>query len=580
MGKIVDGLLEEVKALTGAQKKSFAKQIGGVLGLKGLGTRVEASPLGGLSDTGDILEKRLSSRTELFRSQGQAAVGLIDIFGEVEKASIALTGKTEAGMAALDGLSNSMKSLTFIAKDTQVDLVTATMALEEFGVSAGTVGEIMDTAVFSFGMSGTELTKITRQLGEVVTKFPGQARQIAENFRNAQQSLLYDTDTIMEVFGKLQKTSTMTGVSFDRLTNAFGTSMDTFQGSSEKAGRLNAILGKSVFNSIDLLGKTEADRVQTIIDGVKKNVNVESLKKNKFQLQAVAKSLDLTPDETRRLLSGKATVEDVMKGKEDPRAKAQRLMNEALDNNTMSLDQLRDSYLAATKTQLEQATLGMNVQTQDRITKEIKNALDLTSDSTLNTTTDIMERALDAAMATGMNKENYKALKSSMDTLFKGLMSGNLTTNMADVQSALGGIAKLFEGEFKQTTSERIKQDLLNVERKQQLAAVRVGKDVGNKIVLETISPVLDALKDLGIGAGKKDPISAKTLEKMSGVEIEAKKQTEQLENLNKAFTSGGITIKFDKDPATGSLLGTGKLQIDPAHQALQKKTMEAKRRE
>ena len=81
--------------------------------------------------------------------------------------------------------------------------------------------------------------------------------------------------------------------------------MDTFQGSSEKAGRLNAILGKSVFNSIDLLGKTEAERVETIIAGVKKNVNVEALKQNKFQLQAVAAGLGLTPDETRRLLSEK-----------------------------------------------------------------------------------------------------------------------------------------------------------------------------------------------------------------------------------------------------------------------------------
>ena len=579
MGKIVDGLLAEVKALNAAQKKTFAQQIGGVLGIKGLGTSIEASPLGGITDTSDILGERLRARTEAFKNQGIAAKDLIESFGKIEEASIALTGKTEAGIAAFNALAASMKSFAFVSSDTREDIVKSAMTLEQFGVSAGTVGEIMDTAVLSFGLSGDELSKITNKLGNIVASFPGQASQIAENFRNAQQSLLYDSNKIMEVFGKLQKTSTMTGVSFESLTREFGKSMDTFQGSSEKAGRLNAILGKSVFNSIDLLGKTEAERVETIIAGVKKNVNVEALKQNKFQLQAVAAGLGLTPDETRRLLSGKATVEDVMKGKEDPRAKAQRLMQEALDNNTMSLDQLQKTYLAIAKTDFEKAILGMNVQTQKRMTQEVKKLLGITGDTNITTLAGLAEAAISTAARVGTSDDTLKGLKKTIDTVFTGIGSGKLDVSSVAVKTFLEDLGNDLRGEITMTQTQRIEDDLARIQNNQEMQAIATGTKVGDFIMENTVAPVFELIRKTFPKLGEKDPISAKTLEKMSGIEVEAKKQTEATNALVQAF-AGGVKIVLDKDPATGGPSLTGKLELRPEFQTLLKKTMEAKRRE
>ena len=106
------------------------------------------------------------------------------------------------------------------------------------------------------------------------------------------------------------------GVGFDKLTSSFGDTMDTFEGSASKAGSLNAILGRSVFNSIELLGQTEAERVKTIVQGIRESVDVRALSKNKFQLKAVAQGLGLTPDETRRLLTGQMSVDEALAGKE------------------------------------------------------------------------------------------------------------------------------------------------------------------------------------------------------------------------------------------------------------------------
>jgi len=137
--------------------------------------------------------------------------------------------------------------------------------------------------------------------------------------------------------------------------------MDTFEGSAGKAGTLNAILGRSVFNSIDLLGKTEAQRVETIIQGIKKNVNMEALGKNKFQLKAISKGLGLSPDETKRLLLGQMTVDEALaqKTEKDPRAKATKRMAELLGETNVGLNEF-SNMLNRMRTSQSNATVSFN----------------------------------------------------------------------------------------------------------------------------------------------------------------------------------------------------------------------------
>ena len=319
---LVDKLIKEVKALDATGKKKFSSAMGGIFKGSAGGAGIDLA--GGVTSAGEQLEKRLESRQQLLKTMGLNAEEAAAKIGQLENASLDLFNTTTNGIEAFNALGSSMQAFSFISADTTIKLAEGAMVLEKFGVNTETLGGILDTAALSFGATEKELISLTNELGTVVARFPGQAAQISQNFKNAQQNLAYDSGKIMTVFKKLQATSSQTGVSFDSLTNSFGTSMDSFGESSKKAGNLNAILGKSVFNSIDLLGKSEAERVETIIAGVKKNVNVESLKKNKFQLKSVAAGLGLSVDETRRLLSGKTSVDAALKGKEskDPRVKA------------------------------------------------------------------------------------------------------------------------------------------------------------------------------------------------------------------------------------------------------------------
>lgn len=299
---------------------------------------------GGAIDADDEYRKMMEARREILRAVGEAGQEAAAGQRLLQEASFELFGSIDAGIEATKALSSEMKTFAFMTSDVQKELGQATMVLNEFGVDMRTTGGILDTAAMAFGFSQEKLKGLASELATVVYKFPGQASEIARNFQSAQSSLAYDSDRLMRVFKKLQETSSTTGVSFDKLTNAFGESMDSFEGSATKAGSLNAILGRSVFNSIDLLGKTEAQRVDTIVRGVRQSIGGDVNRLGKFQLKAVAEGMGLTVEETRRLLSGQATPEDIMKGKEDPRKKLEEQAMSARKANTMGLEALTTEF--------------------------------------------------------------------------------------------------------------------------------------------------------------------------------------------------------------------------------------------
>jgi hypothetical protein len=104
-----------------------------------------------------------------------------------------------------------------------------------------------------------------------------------------------------------------------------------------------------------LLGKTEGERVQTIIQGIKESTNVEALQRNKFQLKAIADGLGLTPDETRRLLTGQMSVDQALATKEpkDPREKALKAMAEIVGSNVNPGLETFTALLESSRTELE-----------------------------------------------------------------------------------------------------------------------------------------------------------------------------------------------------------------------------------
>lgn len=439
---IVKQLLAEIKQLKGPDLKAFQKGLGGVLDLSSL-SRIGGGSGGlGFTDvfTGGIspiddMNTRFRTQLELLQNIGVSSRETAAQIGVLEEKSIELFGRIDEGNQVLRSLAEGMDSLAFFSGKAAAELSNNAMVLEALGVSAGQTAEVFDEAVFSFGSSERELKSLTEELGTIVSQFPGQAQKIAANFSIAQKSLAYDSGKIMDVFKRLQATSSRTGVEFSVLTDTFGTQMDTFEQSAQKAGSLNALLGRSVFNSIDLLGKTEAERVDTIISGIRKNVNVESLKRNRFQLKSVAASLGLNVSQTRRLLSGQTTVQDALKEKEssDPRVRATMMLNEAMNTSTKSLEELTVEFKSF-RGPFQNMIIRQQKIIRDGMLNMMKDAVDGVGDTDLNNMNDLIQASI-LSIATGANQN----LAGAVGELLQNFNIGNLK-NLLEIQKLTGGM--------------------------------------------------------------------------------------------------------------------------------------------
>ena len=317
-------------------------------------------------DLGEILTplEQVISNTRLYRAELEnLAKSGIDItvknyasaIQAASDESLRLTGNLKAAQGATKAMRAGFSGLAFASKTLNEQLMKNATAMEAAGFYTDEYAKIIDSSVFSFNLSEEAISGVTAKLLYAKREFQLAPAELTKNFQYAQKNFAYSSKGIMDNFLKLQKMSKMTGVSFDKLAGSFGESMDTFEGSAQMAGRLNQILGGSLFNSIDLLNKTEAERAKTIRQVilkrfVQKGKSIDDL--GKFELIAIAKSLNMGTEETRRFLRTGAP--KAAKGLEELQKK-----NPVVDSNVKLGDELRKltSQIRAFQTTTEKARI-------------------------------------------------------------------------------------------------------------------------------------------------------------------------------------------------------------------------------
>tara|TARA_S200000501_G_scaffold350553_1_gene367658 strand:+ start:3962 stop:5575 length:1614 start_codon:yes stop_codon:yes gene_type:complete len=356
----------------------------------------------------DILEEAATIYTgkkDIIKNSGlllDALSGPEGLFGKLTQFGedgVGVFGSIDKGVLASAELGSNMQGLFKVFEESGGTLSRTASVFKELGVDIGTLGDVLDGAILGFGMSGKAADELARSVAGIGEATGVGMQRAMENFSAAQKSMAYDSKTLMENFKGLQLTAGQTGVSFGSLTSAFGETMDEFSGSARKAGSLNAILGRSVFNSIDLLGKTESERVSTIVKGIKESVDVKALGKNKFQLKAVADGLGLTPDETRRLLTGQMSVDEALAGKEskDPAKRAMAKMADLLEKRANPSIEQFEFTIRRTRAAMENVAAGFNEQQRNIINAGLKGAVKATGmdDIFKNLTPAGIKRSLD-----------------------------------------------------------------------------------------------------------------------------------------------------------------------------------------
>lgn len=235
-------------------------------------------------------------------------------------------GNAEAGIAAFTGLGTGMKSFMAISSDAQASIGKTTMFMTQLGFRAEDLAKSMENQAMAFGASEDQLNEHALTMAKVSNTLFIEPAQLMRDFDKAQTEFAYNSDKTMQVFVAMEEQAKKTGLSFSTMAGAFGDQMDTFQGVSGIAGKLNAILGSSVFNPLELLNMDEAQRAAAIRKGIQDSPMLEGkdLKDlGKFELKAIAKGLNMSVLDTRKLLQQEGEVRNQMQKEVEGRINAQ-----------------------------------------------------------------------------------------------------------------------------------------------------------------------------------------------------------------------------------------------------------------
>jgi hypothetical protein len=175
-------------------------------------------------------------------------------------------GLAEAAKAT-SALSQSMSGFSSAAPALQQELVQTAASFENLGVSASTFGANMQIAQKSFGMTGNEALGLQKDMAALAAGIGVPIGQLAQDFNSNASAFAAYGKAGIKMFEDLARQSKETGIAMNELLG-ITQQFDTFEGAADAAGKLNAILGGGIVDSMQLLGATEAQRIDILRNSV------------------------------------------------------------------------------------------------------------------------------------------------------------------------------------------------------------------------------------------------------------------------------------------------------------------------
>ena len=215
----------------------------------------------------------------------------------------ALGVTVESAAAATGVLYTQMSNFTELAPNVQKELIKSAASMEALGISSETTAGLMDVSMNSLRMSQDEAKALSDDLAKLSIGLGKPPAELAEGFRKALPTLAAYGKGAIKVFKGLAAAAKATSISTQELMSIFGDSMDTFEGSAQAAGKLNALLGGNLVNSMELLYGTEDERIQIVkqaMDATGRNFDML----DKYEKKAIAAAVGINDMTTATKLFG------------------------------------------------------------------------------------------------------------------------------------------------------------------------------------------------------------------------------------------------------------------------------------
>lgn len=243
-------------------------QLGTTLGLNNL---VKALALG-MNPAVDIFKEMIVEGIKLIDVVAKSNAEFTKMTGQLADRSINFgygMASYGIGFAQLDesmrSLTLTMSNFTNIAdKDTKEALAANAARLKTLGVETTTTAKNFDILSKSFNYSEEQLGSLTNEMARHAIGSGISVKQMSEDFAGSMERLAAHGAKGIDVFYALEKQAKSLGVSMQTLTGLVGEQWDTFDGSAKAAGRLNALMGGNYINAVDMMRKSEEERLLTL----------------------------------------------------------------------------------------------------------------------------------------------------------------------------------------------------------------------------------------------------------------------------------------------------------------------------
>ena len=295
---------------TSSLSKGLAKAVTGGINFKSMATDM-AGGLKGMLHPLNLLRIALAAAFEKAWEMEGLASELRAATGAGEEMTAAFyashTATATLGVTAVESSKNikalymNFAGFSNMSQGAQVQLTNLAGTLKYLGVSAEDLADSQEFLQMGMGMSQNEAVQTTYDFMAMGKALKIPPKIIMKDFRKAQGVMSqFGKEVGMRVFKKLSAQVKATGAEMNTLLGIAG-GFDTFDDAADKVGSLNSVLGHVVFDTYEMVGANEAERIEILKAGL------ESVGKNwkdmdKYERRTYAGIIGASTDEMSKVM--------------------------------------------------------------------------------------------------------------------------------------------------------------------------------------------------------------------------------------------------------------------------------------
>lgn len=316
--------LNEELAKSAEKQKQFALAFKSTFNVANLAAAVFTSLTESMVNNLFTLDKVAAN----FAAATGAGRGFTGVIQDAQANTRGLGVTLEESGKATQALFEGFIGFTNASKGTKTALAETTAQLGKFGVDGKSAVNILNFFSANLGKSTEESAALTKQLAMMGPRIGISTAKITRDFQAALPTLAVYGDKSIEVFQGLAGAARMAGIETSKLLD-LANKFDTFAGSAETAGKLNAILGTQI-SAMEMLNMKENERIESLIRSVQAT-GVAFKDLGRFEQKAIAAAAGISDlSEAQRIFGMSLSAFRTQQAEMDKSAKVQEEFNKAL----------------------------------------------------------------------------------------------------------------------------------------------------------------------------------------------------------------------------------------------------------